>query len=242
MNKKIILLSIFAVLGIFFSSQTVYAASSILSVLPSTANENVGTAFNTSIQIDPQSNKICVIKGTLSFGNLSCKSITVANGLMVQAAPTCASPNFVIGIPKCTTVIQNIISASVVGAQAGQGTVSLANIKVIGSGVVVGSVFEGGTYNLTAAVIKPVTPKAITPTVNTTVTPSNAVVQPTQQLVEQPIQTPTEQPAQAPLVTGQQASLATTSPARTIIIIVIILLVIAIIGGAWYMLSKKKKK
>jgi type 1 fimbria pilin len=130
MNKRIILISTIAILGSLFLGQAVYAASSTLSVIPSTGSKNVGTTFSTSVQIDPQGNKICVVKGTVSFNNLTCRNITIASGLIAQATPTCASPNFTIGITKCTTAVKNLFSISVKGTKEGQGTISIFGLRL----------------------------------------------------------------------------------------------------------------
>ena len=150
MNKKIILLSLSVIIGVAAFSQLVYAASSTVSVLPATASKNVGTGFNIAVQLDPQGEQVCAVRGTLNFSNLSCQAITVANGLYATVTPTCASPSFILGIPKCTTATQNLLSVSVKGIKAGSATVSFAAVKVIGAGADVAFASPGATYNITA--------------------------------------------------------------------------------------------
>ena len=147
MNKKIILLSTLVVLGSLVLCQAVYAANASLSVVPTTADKSVATAFNVSVNLDAQGNKVCVVKGTLNFNNLTCKGITVASGLMAQITPSCSNPSFTLGIPKCTTTAQNILTVSVKG-NAVEAVASLAGAKVIGVGVVIASNLNGGKYNI----------------------------------------------------------------------------------------------
>ena len=168
--KKITLL-LLSVIGIFGINQIVFAASSILYVSPSSLNSTVGASSNISVKLDPVGNKICVVKGVLSFDKLSCQSISIASGLMAQTTPTCSSPSFTIGIPKCTTTVQNILSLSAKGTQVGQAAVSLTGVNIIGAGATVPFNTLNGAYNIAAApvkvVVRDLTP-TLTPVTNTT--------------------------------------------------------------------------
>ena len=155
--KKITLLSIFVLVGIFGISQIVFAESAVLSVSPASLEKTAGTSFNVSVGLNPSNNKTCVVKGTLNFDNLSCQSITVANGLMAQTTPTCANPSFTIGIPKCTTAVQNILSISTKGSSAGQAGLALSGVNIIGAGFAVPFNTQNGVYTITAPLIQ--TPK-----------------------------------------------------------------------------------
>ena len=228
-SKKIILLSAIVIFGALTLGQSVYAANPTLSILPTTVSKNIGTAFNVSLQLDPQGNKVCVVKGNLSLNALTCRGITVVPGLIAQTTPTCKSPSFTLGIPQCTTVAQNLLTVSVKGDSVGQATASIAGTKVIGVGVVVASTVNGGTYNITAAPVPAIHP--------TQPTPAPQATQP----VQQPTQA-TTQPVKQSSASGQQASLATSSPTKTIIIVIVILLAVIIIWGLWYIFSKNKKK
>ena len=242
MKKITLLVSLIAIAVAMVAGQSVYADTATISVSPAVINSVSGTPFNVSIQLDPAGNKVCVVKGILSLDNLDCQSITLANGITAQVAPTCSSPSFVLGIPKCTTVAQNIFSVSVKGIKAGQGNLSLVGMKVIGVGVDVASSIQGGAYNITA--VQTVAPKTVTPETTapkTTQQVGETTQEKTGEVVSPTNQEPTQTNAEQPLVAGQQASLATAYSSKTIIIIVIILLVIVIIWGLWYMFGKKKK-
>lgn len=173
-TKKIILLSTVVILGSIVLGQVAFAANPALSVLPATASKNVGTAFNVSVQLDTQGNKVCVVKGTLNFNNLTCRSVTVASGLIAQTTPTCSNPSFVIGIPKCTTVNQNILTVSVKGNSVGQAATSIVSGKVIGVGAEIAFSAKAGAYSITAVPSQVVEPEKITPPV----TEEELVVQP----------------------------------------------------------------
>jgi len=153
MNKKIILLSVLVLLSTVALSQVVYAANSTLSVTPATISRNVGTIFNIGVQVDPQGGKVCVVKGTLDFGNLSCQNIAVASGIMAVITPTCANPNFTLGIPTCTSISKNILNISMKGNQVGQSYLSFTGARVIGEGSNVSSVWYGGAYDITAVAV-----------------------------------------------------------------------------------------
>ncbi len=242
--NKIILLSLVAIIGLGLG-QSVLADSSVLSVLPATLNSAVGTTFNASVQLNPANNKVCVVKGTLSFTNLICQSISVASGLAVQTAPTCASPNFILGIPKCTTAVQNIISTSVKGTGAGQANLSVTGVKVIGVGVNVASAAQGGTYSITSVPAPVVTPK-VTPKV--TVTPQPVPVTQPAQLSQQTVQ-PVVTPVSQPTTTSNRNIAANGGPAGFAAIaspyfwpLVIILIILGLGYGVYYILRKKPKK
>lgn len=149
----------------FGLTQIVFASNSVLSVSPASLDKSANTSFNVSVHLDPVGNKACVVKGTLNFDKLSCQSITVANGLMPQTTPTCASPSFTVGIPGCASTAQNILSMSVKGTEAGQANLSFTGVNIIGAGTAVPFTSQGGTYNITTAVHEP------TPTPTSTTTP-----------------------------------------------------------------------
>ncbi|GEM_PF-6741584 len=175
--KKIILLTLLIIIGVLGLSRLVYADDLILSVSPASLNSAVGAPFNVSVQLNPANNEVCVVKGAISFDNLTCQSITVTDGLYAAVIPTCASPSFTLGIPRCATTVQDILSVSVEGIQAGQGALSFTGVKVIGAGADVASSWQGGAYNIITSV--------------QTATPS-AMPEATQQ-VTQPTRQPTQQ-------------------------------------------------
>lgn len=249
--KKIILLSLLAIIGTLGIAQLVYADTATLSVYPSSLDSAVGTPFNVSVQLNPASSKVCVIKGTLNFNNLSCQNITVASGFMTQVAPTCASPSFTLGIPQCTTTAQNIFSVSAKGIQAGQASLSVTGAKVIGAGSDVAFSLQNGAYNITAVQISapaPTPTPAPTPAPKTTTAPKTApktnTAEPTQPTTTTPAQEPTPPQAavEEPPAVGQQASLASVSSTKNTVLIIVVVLAVIILGGLWYMYSKKKNK
>ena len=173
--KKTTILILLTMLVIFGLGRTALADSVVLSISPASTDKIVNKTFNLSVQMDSSSNKTCVIKGTLVFDNLACQSITVADGLMIQTFPSCASPSFVIGVPKCVATVQNILSVSVKGTKSGQGSLSLASVKTIGAGIDVPFRIEGGFYNISE--VKVITEPLVKP-----------VVEP---IIEEPVTAPT---------------------------------------------------
>jgi hypothetical protein len=250
--KKIILLSTFIILGVLALSNSVYAASATFSVLPSTATNNVGTAFNVSASLDPQGNKICVVEGALSFNNLTCQSIAVQSGIMTQAAPTCASPSFTLGIPKCAITDQNLLSVSVKGNNAGTASVTLTGIKVIGAGADVAFTSQAGLYNIvqvapasssssssSSASSQASAPKTATPktTVKTT--------SPTVQSASSQSSGSSSQPAVETTAPAEAAAASSTTTAdffrSPIVIIAIIIIAFFILFWAYNKFFKKDK-
>ena len=152
--KKIIFTSIIMVIGFFAGGQNVFASNAILLVQPSSASNTAGEPFNISVQVDPTGNNVCVIKGTINLNNLICQNITVENGLIAQTVPTCATPNFTIGIPKCTSASQKLFSVSVKGDQVSQSSLSFTGVKIIGAGVDVAFSSQTGNYDITAKIQK----------------------------------------------------------------------------------------
>ena len=77
---------------------------------------------------------------------------------MAQTSPTCANPNFNLGIQKCASVIQNIFTVSVRGNNVGSAKASLNIAKTLGVGVVIASTESNGLFNITKAPTPTTTP------------------------------------------------------------------------------------
>jgi hypothetical protein len=237
MNKKIILLSLLVIVGVAVLGQLVYADNATLSISPFSATKNVGATLNVAVGIDPAGNKVCVVKGTLSFDNLTCQNITVASGLMAQATPTCASPSFTLGIPKCTTAVQNLLTVSAKGDKAGAAKISFASSSVIGAGAVVASIANGGTYNITPVPAPTPTP---TPTPVKVVLPAPATTQQTTTTTQQTT-TMTPAPAQASNLAANGGPASFASAASPYFWPLLIILVIIVVGYGIYYFVKKRK-
>jgi hypothetical protein len=146
--KKIILLFIIALSGILLFASPVFAANSELLVVPAVDTKNITESFNVLVNINPQQNKICVVRGTINFDKLSCQTITTASGIFSAVNPTCENPNFILGIPGCTTELKNILTISVKGSQIGTANVFFTNVNFWGAGTVVPFLANSGTYNI----------------------------------------------------------------------------------------------
>ena len=234
MNKKIILISALVAVSIVALGQVAYADNATLSVAPATASKTVGTSFNVSVNLDPQGNKVCVVTGTLSVNGLTCKSISVASGLMAQTTPTCAAPSFILGIPKCTTVAQNLLTVSVKGSQEGTAKASVTGAKVIGAGTIVASTENSGTYNITAVPATTVKTPAVQETPQPTEQP---VVQPTEQTVPQ-----APAPVEQTVVAGNVGTASFSSVAAGYFWPLLTIFILLCLGyGIYYMVKRKKK-
>ncbi len=144
---KIILSAIifFSILGFV---GTASAAGASLNVSPSSLTKTVGDIFSASIDLSASGNKVCAVEGTLVFNNLSCQSITVADGVMAQSTPSCSNPSFLVGIPNCSTSDKALFTASVKAVAAGPASISFSSVDIIGEGTSVGSSSRGGNYTI----------------------------------------------------------------------------------------------
>jgi hypothetical protein len=231
-NIKILFLS-FVLLSVFGLAVTAQAAGDSIYVSPATSTVNAGGNITASVVAGTSGDKICAVQGTIVFNNMTCQSITVTNGLLVQNSPTCSNPSFVLAIPKCATTDTTLFTVSSTAGNAGTASISFSGVKLAGVGVVVGTASTAGNYTVNSSPVaqpKPTTTKKTTTTPTTSTTVTTPTTNPAQQTTQV-----TNQPA---AVTGQQASLATTSPNRTVTIILIIVLIILVIGGLWYMISR----
>lgn len=227
--KKIILLSLLIFAGVFSVCSLAFADGAVMSVSPVTASETVGSQFNVSVNVLPNGEKACVVKGTLSFDNLSCKTITVASGIMAQVAPTCTSPSFTLGIPKCATSTQNILTVLVAGKAAGQASLSVASAKIIGSGSDVVFTNVPGSYTITQLPQPKVEPVVPTQTIQSTELEEETTVAEEQPIVQENI-------ASASLATGKSGFF--NSPIFWIVIVIVLALIATWAAEKFYFKKK----
>ncbi|MFH1319797.1 MAG: hypothetical protein ABII90_03980 [Bacteroidota bacterium] len=147
--KTTIILSA-VVLSSVIGFANVDAAGPFLYVSPASLTKTVGNIFSASVGLNASGSKVFAVEGTLVFNNLSCQSITVADGLMAQSAPTCSNPHFLIGIPNGTTSDKTLVSVSVKAGNAGAASIIPASVDIIGEGVSIGSAATGGNYTINA--------------------------------------------------------------------------------------------
>jgi len=242
--KKIIILSLFIIAGCMLAGQSVLADTSIIVVTPSTGNKDIGSSFDVLVQLDPAGNEACVAKGTLNLNNLACQNITLATGVAAQTAPTCNSPAFVLGIPKCTTALQDIMAVSVKGISPGTADLSFADVSVLSSNATLDSSSNNGTYNITAisgasTVIAPAEPKITVgdeqKTTNGEITNGETISteETENSLTSEEEKNSAEQPA-ALAETGLSSFFS-----NWIVWLIIIILLVAIV---WWLSSKKEDK
>jgi len=189
-NLKIISIVIIF-LSIIGFTNTVMATEASLYVSPETLTKTVGSIFNTYVGFNTSDNKVCAVEGKLVFNNLTCQSITLADGFMAQSSPTCANPYFLIGIPNCATVNTNLLTISVKSGVVGKAFVSITGADVMGEGMSVGSTYTSGSYTITAvpAVVTPVSPQPEATTEVVTpeeVVPTTTTVPTTEETINQP--------------------------------------------------------
>ncbi|MDO8575103.1 MAG: hypothetical protein Q7R78_00165 [bacterium] len=154
--SAIIFLSVIGIVG------TAIAAGASLYVSPASLTKVVGDTFNVSVGVNVSGNKVFAVEGTLVFNNLSCQSITVADGLMAQSAPTCSNPHFLIGIPNGTIADKVLLTTSVRSESVGAASINSTGVDIVGEGVSVGSASMSGNYTINA-VPKPKTTPTLTP-------------------------------------------------------------------------------
>jgi len=157
MKKNKIKISFMLLAPLFFFAGIVSAESSLY-VSPETLTVNTNSNITSYVSVIPNGEKVCVVKGSLSFNNLDCKSIVMAEGLMAQKVPTCSDPNFTLGIPTCTLVNKNLFTVQSNTKNSGTANISLMNLNIIGEGVSVGSKSNNVNYTVNA----PQKPKVVT--------------------------------------------------------------------------------
>lgn len=223
--KKIILLSLI-VAGALSLGQVALADSANLSVLPGTLIRGASTPFTLALQLNPLNNKVCVVKGTLNFSNLSCQNIVVSKDVYVAKAPTCASPDFVLSIPDCTVNSQYLLFTQVQGTKLGDANLYVAgSVKVIGAGSDVPFTSNHGSYTIAAT-----SHAAVGMGTSSNETLENSVIDSSVQLDSTVANSATQQPVK----NNYLASLiSAASPYFWI------LLILAMVGGGSYYLVKK---
>ena len=152
-TKTKIILSAIIFLSVISFVDTVDAAGASLYVSPATLTKTAGDAFNVSVGVNASGNKVCAVEGALVFNNLSCQSITVADGVMAQSSPTCSNPRFLIGIQNCTILDRVLFTVSVKAGNAGTSSISFTAVDIIGEGASISTAFAGGNYTITVPVV-----------------------------------------------------------------------------------------
>jgi hypothetical protein len=163
--KTKIILSVIIFLAVAGIAGTASAAGASLYVSPASVAKTAGNIFSASVGFTAANNKVCAVEGTLVFSNLTCQSITVADGVMAQSSPTCSNPHFLIGVPNCTTSDKALLTISVKAGSAGNASISIAGVDIIGEGSSVGSTSTKGSYTINA-ISKPATTPVTTPETN----------------------------------------------------------------------------
>jgi len=254
-TKTKIILSAIIFLSVVGFVGTADATGASLYVSPASLTKTAGNVFSASVGFNALGSKVCAIEGTLVFNNLSCQSITVADGVMTQFSPTCSNPYFLIGIPSCTTSDKVLLTVSIKAGTAGIASISATGVDIMGEGASVGSASVSGNYTINAVPAPTSTPTPI-PTLNPvpTLTPASPVqptpvstlepeiiVSPTPNFVPMPTLVPSPTPQPRVAAGGAQQFLAAIGNFfnfRNIVLILIIILVIVVI---LVFLSRKRK-
>jgi hypothetical protein len=170
-TKIVILASLISTVGVFGTS---LAAGLSLSATPASATKNTAESFNISVDVKTDGSSVYAVEGTLIFNNLTCKSITVSNDLVIQSAPapTCSNPYFLIGIKKGTNVDKTLFKVLVTGNSAGSASISFKDADIIGAGKSLSNTSVGGVYQITE-VPKPLILVATTTTATSSVATSS---------------------------------------------------------------------
>jgi len=153
-NKFKILISAFVLL--IFSVAGIAEAAGGVYVTPATATKNVGNSFEVSVGVETTASKVYAVEGTLMFNNLTCKGITVADGVTAQTSPTCAKPYFLLGIPSGTNTGKVLLSVAVNAGTAGAASISFTGVDIVGEGVSLGSGSTVGSYTVNPVAVVPV--------------------------------------------------------------------------------------
>jgi hypothetical protein len=180
-------------------NNVVESIRSFLSISPANLTKSVGNTFNATVSINPQNNRVCAVEGILSFNNLTCQSITLANGVIAQTNPTCSNPYYLIGIPGCTSANKTLLTATVKAKTAGIASLNNTNVDLIGEGLSLGSASIDSNYTIN--------------NISNTIVPDQSpieIIEPEPEALE-PIKTPTEPNTPIDTINPEQASLISTN-------------------------------
>ncbi len=225
---------------------TVFAAAASVSVSPASLTKSAGDIFKVSLGLDAAGNNVYAVQGTLVFKNLSCQSITVAEGLMSQSVPTCSKPYFLIGIPKGTTSTKTLMSVSVKAEAAGLASVISTSTDVIGEGVSVASAVVGGNYTIIAAsdlLVEPTVTPDRKPAAVTEIEPGYsrypADEETTKSLAPKAASAVATKAVVKPALNVQTAAVAEASGSNSAWLWIVILIIVAVISGiAWWVYKR----
>lgn len=145
---KILFPSLILIAFIGFSFTTFASTTPSVYVTPTGITKNVGEVFSTSINVNASDSKVYAVEGTINFKNLSCESITLADGLMAQTTPTCAKPYFLVGIPNGTNIDTVVLNIKVKSVSAGEAIINVSNVDIIGEGKSIGTNSTNGIYTI----------------------------------------------------------------------------------------------
>lgn len=146
--KTKILVSLIALVSLANTADAATIPGVALVVTPASLNETVGNTFSTAVVVRTPGSKVYAVEGTLTFDGLSCQSITISDGLISQTAPTCTKPYFLVGVPSGTIADKEIFRVGVKALRAGNVTIGLTSIDVIGEGMSLSNVGTGAKYSI----------------------------------------------------------------------------------------------
>lgn len=201
--KNIFILSIFFLFAGLASLAN--ASANYIDVSPKVSTIDQASNTSISVSVATSGDKICVAKGTIVLDNLTCENITLASGIISAVTPTCSSPKFLVGIPKCTTVNSDLFIVSTKAGNVGQASISFTDVNLFGTATSISTESAKGDYKIVAVStpnIEPVKTEnekpVLTPVVNNPTAPENQV----QPVVDNQNQTPAEQQNVAPQTAG----------------------------------------
>ncbi|MBU4348037.1 hypothetical protein KJ671_00835 [Patescibacteria group bacterium] len=240
---KIILLT-----AIFFSALgfvgTVDASDSSVYVSPANLTTTVGSNISASIGVNTSGNKVCAVEGKLVFNNLSCQSITIAEGVTPQTSPTCSNPNFLVGIPNCTSLNKVLFTVSAKAGSSGVASISITGVDVIGEGFSVGSGSGSGNYTINALPVVTTPTPTPTPAKTKTVKTEKTIVDESESGNDENKETSKEDKKDNKkdnLAAVSGATEGSTTPSTGFKILIGFIVLIAIFY-AGYLFTQKKKK
>jgi len=146
-NKNLFIAGFMFLFNAVFLS-TVFASNAYLYVSPSNLNKTIDDIFDLSIMVNPSSNKVCAIEGTLIFNNLSCQNIVPSKDVIFQSTPTCLNPYFLLGIPNCATTDKALFTVSVKAKNVGNSYINFKDIDIIGEGKSISSDSAPNNYTI----------------------------------------------------------------------------------------------
>lgn len=147
LNKNLLIL-LFLSFAFLLSKET-QAVTASLWISPKSQSHSLEEEFDISLGITPNEGSVDALQGDLILENLSCKSLSLAEGISAVTMPSCSNLKFVLGIQGGTASQKTLFKLRVKGVGEGTAKVTPKVTEVYSMGNLVNFTQEGALYTIT---------------------------------------------------------------------------------------------